>query len=156
MSKFEMFTKDLSPTTSPTGRDDRVMMYSRHSLENMQQHSQPAEPEKTEPKGESYTYHPKVDSKLLLARVSPPPKGQGSDNLDGNGGVVWDDARRSSLDQLVSEETGKIGKGSPPLSSTPKTNEKLDREVEFENMNTDSEESMQAESSTASLLRNKR
>ena len=161
MSKFDMFTKDLSPTTSPTGRNDRVMLYSKHSNDELRRgrESPPMEEAgQSELRGEGYTYHPRVDSNLLVARLSPTLiTVKGSDSSDGVGGG-FDDGKRLRLDQLVSEHAQMVpsGKGSSDWQGPPKTSHELDREVEFENTNTESEESSQAEGSSTSLLEDKR
>jgi len=154
-----MFTKDLSPTTSPTGRNDRVMHYSRHSREDLHKEVKSPSPTMENAKNEArdgHVFHPKVDSNLLQARQSP-TLAMSREYADGvtEGS---DDSKRHALDKLVSEhaQLDSMDMESTGQAGTAKSNRDLDREVEFENMNTESEESSQAGGSAISLLEDKR
>ena len=153
MSKFDMFTKDLSPTTSPTGRNDRVMLYSRHSREDLHKDVRSPSPTRETIKieaREGHVFQPRVDSNLLQAKQNP-TLATSREYADGVGEGGGD----SKLDQVAGEHA-QLGSVDKESAGQTKSNRDLDREVEFENMNTGSEESSQAEGSTTSLLEDKR
>lgn len=138
------------------------MQYSRHSHENLQRQQEaseeinPAIEVTKKERAETYTYHPRASSDLLSTQSSP-PHASSRDLASTSSPVV--DTNRLRLDRVVNEHAQWVsyGKGSADQLTQPVNNRHdLDREVEFENMNTDTEDSSQAEGSTTSLLEDKR
>ena len=159
MSKFDMFAgSNISPVTTPPARTDRVMLYSRHSQDNLRS-SLPSE-----------------DSEAPLE-----PKGGGRSEGAGPRNTGLDSARKISLDRLVTEHAQSSGAMDTSTRSTAQSQQKQqsatghaqsgssgakeresagaskfeqDRECEFENQDTDTETSQS--DSTTSISEDKR
>ncbi len=153
ISKFDMFSSsNISPVTTPPPRADRVMQYSRHSKENLRRQSEPdvecpldMEGVQSNSGAVRHQSTPNVDStKVQLSGVlgggDPPP-------------VSPRTAAKLRLDQIITEHA-QMSRTEHGDQGAEVSSFEQDRELEFENANTDTESSRTE--SAASLLENKR
>lgn len=139
-----MFSSNISPVTTPTPRVDSVLKYSRHSGDNLQTR---LESENENPVAETGGCKDEDRRRFDFggALVST-PKGGLDQQLVGSGTRDADPvspktAAKFRLDQVITEHASK-------LADVSSFNQ--DRELEFENADTDTESS-QTEGSTSAL-----
>lgn len=147
ISKFDMFSaSNISPVTTPPPRTDRVMQYSRHSKENLQRQSTSEIESPLEPAAGDFS----SDQSNQLHRHSTP-------NMHSDVGGVDPPVspRRAAKLRVVTEHAQAITGVAQSSEVAEVSGFEQDRELEFENMNTDAE-SCRTESSTSLLREEKR
>lgn len=137
ISKFDMFTSNVSPVTTPPPRAERVLQYSRHR-EDQTSGSPPLDEE--ESSQGSFNFPTTAD---LGGRKQSTPKAEKGETREEDAPVSPRTAAKLRLDQMVTEH------------AQAESRYERDRELEMENASTGDSESLCTESA-ASLLEDKR
>lgn len=166
MSKFDMFAgSNISPVTTPPARADRVMLYSRHSQDNLRA-SLPSEgcgedsedPLRNEGAGQPNTGLNSTRRISLDRIITEHAQSSGTVDTSTKSAVQSQQQQQTGTGHAQSvSATGHAQLGSSSArekESAEASNFDQDRECEFENQDTDTETS-QSESTT-SILEDKR